>query len=55
MLVCGNTAAMVQDSRFTKYFRVIGDRSVHYGVFDCASSASTKDEGTDGGCGSGCC
>jgi SAM-dependent methyltransferase len=35
MLVCGNTAAMLQDSRYGKYFTVHGDRSVHYGEFDC--------------------
>jgi len=36
MLVCGNTAAMVQETRYAKHFRVDGDRSVHFGPFDCA-------------------
>ncbi|MFO0579551.1 MAG: methyltransferase domain-containing protein [Polyangia bacterium] len=36
MLVCGNTAAMVQKTRYARHFRVVGDRSVHYGPFDCA-------------------
>lgn len=36
MLVCGNTAAMLQDTRFARYFRVDGDRSTHFGLFDCA-------------------
>lgn len=36
MLVCGNTAAMLQDTRFGRHFRVVGDRSVHFGPFDCA-------------------
>lgn len=35
MLVCGNSADMVQDTRFGEHFRVVGDRSVHYGLFDC--------------------
>lgn len=39
MLVCGNTAAMVADTRFGPHFRVIGDRSVHYGAFTCGPAA----------------
>lgn len=35
MLVCGNSAAMVQDTRYGRHFTVVGDRSVHYGLFDC--------------------
>lgn len=34
--VCGNTAAMVGDSWLGKHFEIIGDRSVHYGIFDCS-------------------
>ena len=37
MLVCGNTAAMVGETRFAKHFRVLGDRSTHFGVFGCAT------------------
>ena len=36
MLVCGNSAAMVQQTRFGRYFEVLGDRSTHFGAFDCA-------------------
>ncbi len=36
MLVCGNTASMVSETRFAKHFKVSGDRSTHYGPFDCA-------------------
>ncbi len=39
MLVCGNTAAMVRDSRYGKHFRVVGDTSTHFGPFDCAPLA----------------
>ena len=35
VLVCGNTAAMLQETRYGAHFQIIGDRSVHYGPFDC--------------------
>lgn len=44
MLVCGNSAAMVQDTRFSEHFKVDGDRSVHYGVFDCAPASASEGE-----------
>lgn len=47
MLVCGNTASMVSETRFAEAFTVIGDRSTHYGAFDCAPAKETE-----GGC---CC
>lgn len=52
MLVCGNTAAMVADSRYRAHFRVVGDRSVHYGPFDCAPPAlgTAAGSGTGGAC-----
>lgn len=34
MLVCGNTASMLENTRYSKAFRVVGDRSVHYGAFE---------------------
>jgi SAM-dependent methyltransferase len=40
MLVCGNTAAMVSETRFGRHFKVIGDTSAHYGPFDCGSSCA---------------
>ena len=36
VLVCGNTAAMLQDTRYGKHFEIIGDRSQHFGLFDCS-------------------
>ena len=44
MLICGNTASMLQETRFAKYFQVIGDRSVHYGPFRCAPAAAGERE-----------
>lgn len=49
-LVCGNTAAMLAETRFGEHFRVAGDRSVHYGPFDCAPDAAAP-----GGEGAACC
>lgn len=36
MLVCGNSGAMVEETRFGKHFTVTGDKTVHYGSFDCS-------------------
>lgn len=50
--VCGNSCAMIQNTRFAKYFTVYGDRSTHYGPFEgCGGDA--EDGGC--GCGGGCC
>ena len=35
MLVCGNTADMVSITRYGKHFRVVGEKSQHFGLFDC--------------------
>ncbi|MEZ4318867.1 MAG: methyltransferase domain-containing protein [Myxococcota bacterium] len=40
--VCGNTAAMLRDTRFADHFEVIGDESVHYGVFDCGPTMAAQ-------------
>jgi SAM-dependent methyltransferase len=44
MLVCGNTASMITNTRYGKAFRVVGDRSVHHGAFG-GCSAGGNDEG----------
>jgi len=54
MLVCGNTASMVSETRLGRHFRVTGDRSVHYGLFDCGPAAA-KDTVGDPCVGGGCC
>ncbi|GAB4324762.1 MAG: methyltransferase domain-containing protein [Candidatus Sumerlaeia bacterium] len=36
--VCGNTAAMLQDTRLARFFHVTGDRSRHFGLFPCESA-----------------
>ncbi len=35
--VCGNTAAMLGETRFAPHFEVQGDRSRHFGLFDCSA------------------
>ncbi len=51
--VCGNTCAMIQETRFGKYFDVFGDRSKHFGPFEGCSTPPSADVGSaDGG---GCC
>ena len=41
MSVCGNTADMLSHTRYAKHFQVLGDKHVHYGLFDCAPAAVT--------------
>ena len=37
MLVCGNTAMMLQKTRYQKYFKIEGDtQGTHFGLFDCS-------------------
>ncbi len=54
MLVCGNTAAMVEETRFGRHFTVTGDRSVHFGPFPCGPSPS-RPGGNDACAGGACC
>ena len=54
MLVCGNTASMLQETRYAEHFDISGDRSVHYGLFECGP-ADQKLDRDDGGAGGACC
>ena len=49
MLVCGNSAAFVQNTRFGRYFEVLGDRSTHFGAFD-RRSAPAADASASASC-----
>lgn len=49
MLVCGNTAMMLEQTRLKKHFRITGDRSVHYGAFECDSQQVASSAGPDKG------
>ena len=48
--VCGNTAAMLEETRLGSYFRISGDRSVHFGLFDCDPGSGGDGEGSAGSC-----
>jgi len=50
MLVCGNTAAMLKETRFAPHFAVTGDRSVHYGLFDCGPMPESGEPTASSGC-----
>ncbi len=50
-LVCGNTAAMLSESRLAAHFRVEGSKDVHFGLFNCAPEANpANEENAPGGC-----
>jgi SAM-dependent methyltransferase len=53
--VCSNTAAMLQETRYASHFKIVGNLSTHYGLFDCGTSPRPllrKEGETSGG---GCC
>ena len=53
LLVCGNTASMLSKTRFASSFKVMGDRSTHFGAFDgCGVSYETDCADSGGSC---CC
>lgn len=39
MLVCGNTADMLGATRYAQHVEIVGDKSTHFGLFDCAPPA----------------
>jgi SAM-dependent methyltransferase len=43
MLVCGNTASMLAETRLAPHFRVDGDRATHFGLFPCGPAAAAPD------------
>jgi len=44
VLVCSNTASMLSQSRYRDHFRVTGDLSTHYGLFDCAPTVGAPSQ-----------
>jgi SAM-dependent methyltransferase len=42
VLVCGNTADMILKSRFAKYFKIEGEKTKHFGLFDCSEGTVKK-------------
>lgn len=60
-IVCGNTAAMLGEQGMcwlAKHFKIVGDRSTHYGIFGNEpgiTCGTLKVSSADGGGGGGCC
>lgn len=57
-LVCGNTAAMLGEkgmSWLSDHFEIHGDRSVHYGLFDCGDGVTVTPVAGGSTPGGGCC
>ncbi len=48
--VCGNTARMLGETRYARHFRIDGDRSRHFGLFDCAPATAATGAGTAACC-----
>ncbi|RPG49870.1 MAG: methyltransferase domain-containing protein [Gammaproteobacteria bacterium TMED1] len=44
MLVCSNTARMLSQSRFSRFFKVQGKETKHFGLFECGSSLSSDSQ-----------
>lgn len=42
--VCGNTAAMLQETRLSRHFEILGNQSKHFGLFPCAPENAITDE-----------
>jgi ubiquinone/menaquinone biosynthesis C-methylase UbiE len=52
MRVCGNTFAMLADTRYAAHFQLMGSMSTHYGLFDCEPAPAAGNGAT---CTTGCC
>lgn len=48
--VCGNTADMLAGSRYGDHFQVLGDKSRHFGLFDCVPGPYSQATKADGAC-----
>ncbi len=54
-LVCGNTASMLAETRFAPHFHVMGNRSSHFGLFNCGGDDSRTRENYKVDPGGNCC
>lgn len=53
MLVCGNTADMISKTWYGEHFKVVGEKSVHLGLFDCGPAPVASVANND--CSTGAC
>ncbi|MCB2409798.1 methyltransferase domain-containing protein [Hymenobacter lucidus] len=54
MLVCGNTADMLSQTRFAVYFRVDGTKERHFGLFPCGPAPVSEAPGETAAASCGC-
>lgn len=48
--VCSNTAAMLSETRYAPHFKIIGDSSTHFGLFDCGTGRGAMNCAPTGDC-----
>jgi hypothetical protein len=48
--VCGNTADMLALSRYSEHFQVLGNKSRHFGLFDCVPQPGNDAAQSNGAC-----
>jgi len=53
MLVCGNTASMLTNTRYAPHFTITGSRATHFGPFACGPAADKQADAS--GSGGACC
>lgn len=46
--ICGNTTMMLADTRYASHFKITGDFTTHFGLFDCSTDA--PEQKTAGAC-----
>jgi len=51
LLICSNTASMLEDTRFKKHFKIEGNTETHYGLFGgCGEVSPMNEDRSVGGC-----
>ncbi|QSB02598.1 methyltransferase domain-containing protein [Methylomonas sp. EFPC1] len=48
--VCGNTADMLAGSRYGEHFQILGDKTRHFGLFDCSPGPGSESAKADSAC-----
>ncbi len=48
--VCGNTADMLSGSRYAEHFQILGEKTRHFGLFDCTPGPQSDATGSNGAC-----
>ena len=48
--VCANTYDMLASGRYAAHFELMGDKAVHFGLFDCSEPKASSAPETGGAC-----